>query len=103
MYKKYIVRLSDEERGICQEVIKSLKGSSQKARRARILLKADAAPGGPAWTDDRRAAGYAGWRKAVQRTLDWAEIDLYRTTMARAPLPCAPARGYSGRKPAQGS
>jgi hypothetical protein len=29
MYKKYIVRLSDEERGICQEVIKKLKGSSQ--------------------------------------------------------------------------
>jgi hypothetical protein len=35
------VRLSDEERGMCQEVIKMLKGSSQKARRAQILLKAD--------------------------------------------------------------
>src|SRR6201999_2976702 len=23
----------------------------------------------PAWSDDERAAGYAGWRKAVQRTL----------------------------------
>ncbi len=42
MYKKYIVRLSDEERGVCQEVVKKLKGSSQKARRARILLKAAA-------------------------------------------------------------
>jgi Homeodomain-like domain len=49
MYKKYIVRLSDEERGICQEVIKKLKGSSQKARRAQILLKADT--GGPEWPD----------------------------------------------------
>src|SRR5580693_7046888 len=29
----------------------------------------------PSWTDDRRAAGYAGWRKAVQRTLDWVEVD----------------------------
>ena len=37
MYKKYVVRLSDEERGICQEVIKKLKGSSQKARRAQML------------------------------------------------------------------
>ena len=27
----------------------------------------------PAWSDDERAAGYAGWRKAVERTLDWAE------------------------------
>ena len=42
MNKKYIVRLSNDERGICQEVIKTLKGSSQKARRAQILLKADA-------------------------------------------------------------
>ena len=41
------MRLSDQERGICQEVIKKLKGSSQKARRAQILLKADVA--GPGW------------------------------------------------------
>ena len=29
----------------------------------------------PSWTEDRRATGYAGWRKAVQRTLDWVEVD----------------------------
>jgi glycerol kinase len=29
----------------------------------------------PSWTEDRRAAGYVGWRKAVQRTLDWVEVD----------------------------
>jgi glycerol kinase len=28
----------------------------------------------PSWTEDRRAGGYAGWRKAVQRTLDWVEV-----------------------------
>jgi hypothetical protein len=56
MNKKYVVRLSDEERGLCQEVIKKLKGSSQKARRAQVLLKADA--DGPAWTDGRIAEAY---------------------------------------------
>jgi hypothetical protein len=56
MNKKYIVRLSDEERGICQEVIKKLKGSSQKARRARILLQADA--DGPAWADAKIAEAF---------------------------------------------
>ena len=56
MYKKYIVRLSDEERGICQEVIKNLKGSSQKARRAQILLKVDA--DGPGWPDTRIAEAF---------------------------------------------
>src|ERR1700749_2637355 len=28
----------------------------------------------PAWSEDERSAGYAGWRKAVQRTLDWVEV-----------------------------
>ncbi|HEX7322868.1 MAG TPA: glycerol kinase GlpK [Mycobacterium sp.] len=28
----------------------------------------------PAWSDDQRATGYAGWRKAVQRTLDWVDV-----------------------------
>ena len=56
MYKKYVVRLSDEERGICQGMIKKLKGSSQKARRAQILLKADA--DGPAWPDAKIAEAF---------------------------------------------
>ena len=51
MTKKYIVRLTDAERRACDEVVSQLKGSSQKARRARILLKADA--DGPAWTDEK--------------------------------------------------
>jgi len=33
MNKKFIVRLSDEERGVCLEIIKKLRGSSQKVRR----------------------------------------------------------------------
>jgi glycerol kinase len=28
----------------------------------------------PSWTADRREAGYAGWRKAVQRTLNWVDV-----------------------------
>jgi glycerol kinase len=29
----------------------------------------------PQWGEERRAAGYAGWKKAVQRTLDWVEVE----------------------------
>ena len=29
----------------------------------------------PTWSDDQRTTGYAGWRKAVDRTLDWVEVD----------------------------
>ncbi len=56
MNKKFIVRLSDEERAICQEVVKKLKGSSEKVRRAQVLLKADA--DGPGWTDSRIAEAF---------------------------------------------
>lgn len=56
MNKKYTVRLSDEEREICRSVIKKLKGSSQKVRRAHILLQADVE--GPAWTDLKIAEAY---------------------------------------------
>jgi glycerol kinase len=29
----------------------------------------------PSWDDDRRTRGYAGWKKAVTRTLDWVDVD----------------------------
>src|SRR6202522_4336675 len=29
----------------------------------------------PEWNDEQRAAGYAGWKKAVQRTLDWVDVN----------------------------
>ena len=54
--KKYIVRLSTEERLILEETIKRLKGGSQKAMRAQILLKADA--DGPNWVDEKIAEAY---------------------------------------------
>lgn len=28
----------------------------------------------PDWSEDQRAEGYAGWKKAVQRTLDWVDV-----------------------------
>jgi hypothetical protein len=48
--------LSDDERGVCQEIIKNLTGSSQKFRRAQMLLKADAE--GPGWPEVRIAEAF---------------------------------------------
>ena len=64
MKKKYIVRLSDQERDTCREVIKKLKGSSQKVRRAQMLLKADAE--GPAWSDARIAEAFDARHQTVE-------------------------------------
>jgi DNA-binding Lrp family transcriptional regulator len=49
--EKYIVRLTDEERLELQNIVKKLKGSSQKVKRANILLHADA--NGPDWTNEK--------------------------------------------------
>jgi transposase len=64
MKKKYIVRLTDSERATLEQMVRKLKGSSQKVRRANILLKADAA--GPAWTDARIAEAYGCRRQTVE-------------------------------------
>jgi glycerol kinase len=29
----------------------------------------------PQWSDQQRASGYAGWKKAVERTLDWVDVE----------------------------
>jgi len=56
MKKTYIVRLSEQERETCTEVVKKLKGTSQKVRRAQILLKADVE--GPGWSDAKIAEAF---------------------------------------------
>jgi hypothetical protein len=64
MKKTYIVRLTDDERQICLDVVKKLKGTSQKVRRANILLKADA--NGPNWTDQDIADAFFCTRQCVE-------------------------------------
>jgi transposase len=64
MQKKYIVRLSRKERETLQEVVKKLKGGSQKVRRAQILLKADAK--GAAWSDNQIAEAFGCRRQTVE-------------------------------------
>jgi hypothetical protein len=64
MLKKYIVRLTDAERDALHQVVNKLKGTSQKVRRAQVLLKADAA--GPGWTDARIAEAFGCRTKTVE-------------------------------------
>jgi hypothetical protein len=64
MKKKYIVRLSDQERTRLEEVVKRLSGSSQKVKRANILLMSDA--NGPCWTDKQIAEAYRCRTKTVE-------------------------------------
>src|SRR5512135_2839713 len=56
--KKYTVTLTAEERRDLHDLIAAGKAAAQKLAHARILLKADAAPEGPAWHDDRIAEAF---------------------------------------------
>ena len=64
MPKKYIVCLSDAERQTLGKVVAKFKGSSQKVRRAQVLLKADA--DGPGWTDAEIADAFGCRTKTVE-------------------------------------
>jgi homeodomain-containing protein len=89
--KKYIVRLSDEERGVCQEIVKNLKGSSQKFRRAQILLKADA--DGPGWSDVKIAEAFNCREQTIENVrkrlvTDSFELALNGKKRLEPPTPC---------------
>ena len=90
MNKKYTVRLSDEERGVCQEIVKRLKGTSEKVKRAQILLKADA--DGPEWLDVKIAEAYDCRVQTVETVrkrlvTEGFEVALERKKRSTAPTP----------------
>ena len=53
--KRYKVTLEAEERQLLHDLIAAGQAAARKLAHARILLKADAADGGPAWPDHRIA------------------------------------------------
>jgi transposase len=65
--KRYKVTLEAEERQHLQDLIAAGKAAAQKLAHARILLKADAADGGPAWLDGRIAEALEVSTDTVER------------------------------------
>src|ERR1700678_3846758 len=51
--KKYVVRLSGEEREHLEALIRKGKSAAQRLLKARILLKADVSEAGEGWSDNR--------------------------------------------------
>ncbi len=65
--KKYIVRLSGEERKSLKSLVSSGKGPARMFTRVRILLKADVAEGGPGWPDEKIAEALDVTVQTVER------------------------------------
>ena len=88
--KKYIVRLTTQEREVCRQTVRKLKGSSEKVRRAQILLQADA--DGTGRTDQRIADALSCRTKTVENirqrcVLEGFERALERKRRASPPVP----------------
>jgi transposase len=67
MNKRFIVRLSVEERARLEAMIAKGKTAARKVTRARILLKADCSGLGPAWSDQQ-----------ISEALDLGAITVHR-------------------------
>jgi transposase len=67
MRKTYRVRLFGEERGYLEELVSVGKAAARTLMHARILLKADEGPDGPAWGDDQIVEALEVSRSTVER------------------------------------
>jgi hypothetical protein len=79
MPKKYIVRLTDAERETLRQFVAKLKGTSQKVRRAQVLLKADA--DGPGWTDAKIADAFDCRTKTVENIRERLVTEGFEATL----------------------
>lgn len=62
--KKYVVRLTDENRDELKELVKKGKGAVYRIKHAHVLLAVDAA--GTAWTDEHAAQAYGCHKRTVE-------------------------------------
>lgn len=62
---KFAVTLTDEDRATLTTLVTTGRAAARTLAHARVLLKADAAPGGPGWTD----APIRGARDVSRKTI----------------------------------
>jgi transposase len=85
--KRYKVTLTDEERQELQALMASGKAAARKLTHARILLKADASPGGPAWIDQRIVEALEVGVATVERVRQRFVEEGLEAALSRKPQP----------------
>jgi transposase len=83
MQKKYVVRLTDAEREILSKLVKQRRVSSQKVRRAQVLVKADA--DGSNWTDAEIADAFDCSTKTVENIRERLVTEGFEITLNGKP------------------
>ncbi|MGA9600171.1 MAG: IS630 family transposase [Methylocystis sp.] len=95
--KKYVVRLSAEEREKLSDFMRSGKRSAQLLTKARILLKADVSEAGEGWSDSRIAEALDTSAANVERTRRQLVEEGFEAVLTRKYNPSsAPRRIFDG-------
>jgi homeodomain-containing protein len=81
--KKYVVKLSGEERERLEAMVRAGKGSAQILTRARILLKADVSEAGDGWSDSAISAALDTSVNNVARTRQQLVEEGFEATLNR--------------------
>ncbi len=87
MNKKYIVRLTQTERDILDGLVTTGKRAARTLTHARILLKADCGPDGPAWTDEAISAALDVSIPTIERVRRTLVLDGFDAALERKPAP----------------
>ena len=100
--KKYVVRLSEEERARLEEFISKGKRAAPLLTRARILLKADVSEAGDGWSDSRIAEALDTSVATVERTRRQLVEEGFDAVLTRKSNPnSAPRRIFDGEAEAK--
>ena len=100
--KKYVVRLSDEERERLNALIHKGKNRAGQLMKARILLKADASEAGEGWSDSQIAAALETSVMTIARTRRQLVEEGFEAVLTRKHSPAsARARIFDGASEAK--
>jgi len=83
--KKYIVRLSPEERATLKKLLTSGRGSGRLFTRVRILLKADQSDEGQAWSDAKISEAFDVTVQTIEKVRKQLVEDGFEAVLSRRP------------------
>jgi transposase len=90
--KKYVVRLDEAERAFLTNLVTTGTAAARTVTHARLLLKADQGPDGPAWTDEQIAEALEVGVRTVERVRETLVTEGLDAALHRRRPPARPRK-----------